>query len=188
MENFDSNDSRGNGIKKLGKVLIYIIVMAVVFIGGGAFYKYVFEGQPPKRAANAGLAQVTVEVTPEVVAITPIPTQVPTPKINFSPTPSPAATAKPKLSQRQRVLEEMHKMINSKVVADFVWGEVPITEEGVDKLITEVSATTFPDRDKLLTILENWKLNDFTNAVNDHNYIWEQLGGSIGKATALRKQ
>jgi hypothetical protein len=79
-------------------------------------------------------------------------------------------------------------MINSKVVAEYVWGEVPVTEENVQKLIEEVKNTTFPDRDKLLTMLENWKNNDFENAVNDHNYIWEQLGGTVGKATALRDQ
>jgi len=185
MENFDSNDSKGNGIKKVGKAIIYIIVLAVVFVGGGAFYKYVYEGQSPNGIKTVDSAPAIVEVTPEVVAMTPIPTQMPTPKTISSPTP--IATAKPKITQRQRILEEMHKMVNSKVVADFVWGEVPITEESVDKLITEVSSTTFPDRDKLLTILENWKINDFTNAVNDHNYVWEQLGGSVGKATALKK-
>lgn len=209
MDNFSSGN-KNNGLKKLGKVLSYIIVITVAFVGGGAFYKYVL-GDYDKSVTASDNTQVAAEVTPDSAASsvinqaasskltpTPIPsptqTTGPSPALTASPvqttvtTPTPAVSPKPKITQRQRILEEMHKMINSKVVAEYVWGEVPVTEENVEKLIEEVKSTTFSDRDKLLTMLENWKNNDFENAVNDHNYIWEQLGGTVGKATALRAQ
>ena len=205
MDNFDSGNNGRNGFGKAAKVILYIFLMAVVFIGGGATYKYVFEGQLQNGLNDGNLSPAAAQVSPDQEAYTPI---TPTPsqtasvpaqdktKMN-SPTPNNTSpfTSKPTIvptpkqqTQRERILVEMHKMVNSKVEADFIWGEIPITEEAVDKLITEVSETKFPDRDKLLTMLENWKLSDFSNAVNDHNYIWGQLGGTIGKATALRAQ
>jgi len=202
MDNFSSGN-KSNGFKVLGKALAYIIVITVAFVGGGAFYKYVLQGYENKATAG-DTTQVAAEITPDSGTSSSLINQTVSPKISplpsptltispqptqaVTPTPTPTTSPKPKITQRQRILEEMHKMINSKVVAEYVWGEVPVTEENVEKLIEEVKGTTFPDRDKLLTMLENWKNNDFENAVNDHNYIWEQLGGTVGKATALREQ
>lgn len=198
MDNFDSGNNGRNGFGKAARVILYIFILAAVFVGGGATYKYVIEGQLQNSLVDSNLSPAAVQVTPPQDAYTPVtpaPTQtalvpaqtdkgrVATP----SPTPKITVTPQPKQqSQREKILVEMHKMINTKVEADFVWGEIPITEEGVNKLIDEVTETKFADRDKLLTMLENWKLSDFSNAVNDHNYIWTQLGGTIGKATALR--
>ncbi|GMQ60461.1 hypothetical protein AN1V17_48610 [Vallitalea sediminicola] len=87
----------------------------------------------------------------------------------------------------EEVWEEMHMMANTKIVADEIWGEIEITEERVDYLITEVLVSEYSDRKKLLSILYNWKNKDFSCAVDEHNYLWEKLGGSVGKAYELRK-
>lgn len=87
----------------------------------------------------------------------------------------------------EEVLEEMHMMANTKIIADEIWGEIEITEERVDFLIVEVMASDYPDRKELLTILYNWKNENFSNAVDEHNYLWEKLGGNIGKAYKLKE-
>ena len=33
--------------------------------------------------------------------------------------------------------------------------------------------------------LTKWKKGDFSNAVKVHNYVWEMLGGNVGKAEEL---
>ncbi|GKX29066.1 hypothetical protein SH1V18_15460 [Vallitalea longa] len=87
---------------------------------------------------------------------------------------------------QEKVWEEMHMMANTKIIADEIWGELEITEERVDFLIIEVLASDYPDKKILLTILYNWKNEDFSNAVDEHNYLWGKLGGNVGKAYELR--
>ena len=41
------------------------------------------------------------------------------------------------------------------------------------------------DRMHLRNSLTKWKKGDFSNAVKVHNYVWEMLGGNIGKAEEL---
>jgi hypothetical protein len=82
----------------------------------------------------------------------------------------------------------MHKMINTKIVAEDgeIWGEIAITTNKCNQLITEVTDSGYPDKATLLQFLTLWKDNDFANGVNEHNYLWDGLHGTIGKAKALR--
>ncbi|WP_461207890.1 DUF6241 domain-containing protein [Clostridium sp. DL1XJH146] len=89
---------------------------------------------------------------------------------------------------RTAVINEMHNMSNTLIVADDIWTEEDITDSSVSKLIKEVSSSDFKDKERLLEILERWKEEDFSQGVTDHNYLWNQLGGTIGRATALREQ
>lgn len=86
----------------------------------------------------------------------------------------------------EEVWEEMHQMANTKIKADEIWGEIEITEDRVNALIIEVLSSKYPDKKRLLTILYNWKKQEFSNAVEEHNYLWRKLGGTIGKAYELR--
>lgn len=88
---------------------------------------------------------------------------------------------------QKTVWDEMHKMANTKILAEHIWGEIEITEEKVNKLLTEVMASDYSDKKQLLAILDNWKNGDFGNAVNEHNYLWDKLGGTVGKAYDLRE-
>jgi len=81
---------------------------------------------------------------------------------------------------------EMHKMANTKIIADQVWGEIDITAERVNALISEISLSDFEDKEILLNTLSNWKNDDFSNAVQEHNYLWEKLNGTVGEAYELK--
>ena len=85
-----------------------------------------------------------------------------------------------------KVYDNLHKMANTKVVADAVWGKLDIEEGRVNKLILEVMNSEYEDKEKLLSILRNWKNGDFTHCVEEHNYFWVKLNGNVGQATALK--
>ncbi|HZK53637.1 MAG TPA: DUF6241 domain-containing protein [Desulfosporosinus sp.] len=86
------------------------------------------------------------------------------------------------------IYTEMHKMINTKIVAEDgeVWGEILITIEKCYKVIKDVNETDYVDKDILLQYLANWKAGDFTHAVAEHNYLWGALDGTVGRAKSLR--
>lgn len=89
-------------------------------------------------------------------------------------------------TNRKKILVTMHEMANTKVEATEVWGEEEITEEKVNLLIIKVVASDFEDEHTLLSILKKWKYEDFSSADIDHNYVWEQLGGTVGRATGVK--
>ncbi|MGL4913657.1 MAG: DUF6241 domain-containing protein [Romboutsia sp.] len=41
------------------------------------------------------------------------------------------------------------------------------------------------DREYLALLLEDWKIGDFDNAVEVHNYVWNMLNGEVGEAGSL---
>lgn len=88
---------------------------------------------------------------------------------------------------QKEMWDTLHKMANTKIVADQIWGETEITPERVDRLLEEVEQSAYPDKIRLLDMLNRWKDGDFSQAVEEHNYLWEKLDGTVGKATGLRK-
>lgn len=86
------------------------------------------------------------------------------------------------------VYNTMHKMINTKIVAidGKIWGEIEITPDKCNQLISEITKSKYPDKGTLIIFLTNWKNNNFRNAVTEHNYLWDELGGTIGKANDIR--
>lgn len=93
-----------------------------------------------------------------------------------------------KVRPEEEVWEELHKMANTKIVAEEIWGRIEITEEKCDELIKEVSLSSYSHKEEMLRMLNNWKADDFRNAVAEHNYVWELLGGTIGKAYDLNEE
>jgi len=94
-----------------------------------------------------------------------------------------------KISENElKVYNTMHKMINTKIVAEDgkIWGEIVITPENCQTLITEVTKSSYSDKDTLLQFLTRWKANNFNSGVGEHNYLWDGLDGTIGKAESLR--
>gem|GEM_PF-1503688 len=86
------------------------------------------------------------------------------------------------------VYNRMHKMINTKIVAEDgkIWGEVEITSEGCNQLIKEVTQSGYYDKTTLLEFLNRWKNRNFASGVDEHNYLWNGLNGTIGKAKAIK--
>jgi hypothetical protein len=84
------------------------------------------------------------------------------------------------------VINVMPKMSNTKIVAEYIWGNETITEEKVNGFIIKTKSLNSPDKQLLLDILYRWKDGNFINAVNEHNYLWIVLNGTVGEAYALR--
>ncbi|MBU3110983.1 DUF6241 domain-containing protein [Clostridium lacusfryxellense] len=86
------------------------------------------------------------------------------------------------------VYNKMHKMINTKIVAEDgkIWGEVAITPEKCQALIKDITKSGYSDKDTLIQFLARWKDNNFSSGVDEHNYLWDGLDGTIGKAESLR--
>ena len=40
----------------------------------------------------------------------------------------------------------------------------------------------------MLEVLTRWENNDFSQAVEEHNYFWRKLGGTVGKAISLKEE
>ena len=62
------------------------------------------------------------------------------------------------------------------------------TQARIDRLlyVVERNQTVLDYSDFLpIRILEKWQAGNFSNAVTDHNSIWDLQGGTIGEATRL---
>ena len=82
--------------------------------------------------------------------------------------------------------EKVHHMANTIIIANDgqVWGKAEITKEAVNKIINDLKGND----DYLSNELEKWANKDFSNGVEVHNYVWDKLDGSIGKAKALNEE
>jgi hypothetical protein len=99
---------------------------------------------------------------------------------------------KVKLDNPWVIIEHMHKMANARIIAvdGEVWGEEPMDPEVINGLLLAAKAyehdpsnTWAPDA---IEILERWKTGDFSKCVEDHNYVWGLLDGTVGEAACLR--
>lgn len=93
------------------------------------------------------------------------------------------------LDTPEKIYNTLHEMVNTKIVAEngLIWGLKPMTKDRIEAVQKAVKALGIKD-DKINEMLKKWHKQDFSDCVNEHNYIWENyLKGSIGKAVALRK-
>ncbi|MBU3180980.1 DUF6241 domain-containing protein [Clostridium psychrophilum] len=145
------------------------IALVIAILGAGGYYS---QHKPDKQGSPSIVQAVQIKknIVNKVVAIKP-------------------NESTDVISDQEAVLyNKMHKMINTKIVAvdGEVWGEVPITTNNCNQLIAEVKDSGYPDKVTLLQFLTTWKNNDYANGVNQHNYLWNGLHGTIGKAKSLR--
>jgi len=88
----------------------------------------------------------------------------------------------------KELLNEVHGMTHQKVEADQKWGSSEITRDKIETMFTVVSEKSFKDgelKSILLSILEPWTKGDFSDAVEEHNLIWNYKDGNIGEAKRL---
>jgi len=90
-------------------------------------------------------------------------------------------------TREEAIYNLMHYMINTKIKSDVIWGTLELTKNRVHILADAVNASSWSDKNQLLEILNRWKNDDFSLAVEDHNYILDKLGGKDGKATGIKK-
>ncbi|MGM7634365.1 DUF6241 domain-containing protein [Bacillus sp. Hm123] len=91
-------------------------------------------------------------------------------------------------STEDEVLDVMNKMTHQFVIADDKWGAVEMTPERIDELIEIVSTNSYPNKEKMLVILEKWKKGSFEKMDEDHNIIWDMQDGNIGKAKGIMSE
>ncbi|MGG7058357.1 DUF6241 domain-containing protein [Clostridium nigeriense] len=80
-------------------------------------------------------------------------------------------------------------MSNTKIVAEDnqIWGMIEMDPEYITSLKTLIEKVDYQDRDYMLEVLTRWQNNDFSQAVDEHNYFWRKLGGTVGKAISLKE-
>lgn len=83
--------------------------------------------------------------------------------------------------------ETIHYMTHGLVQANKKWGKIELTADRVERLryVAELNSNTYNNGARYVTILEHWSEGDFSNAVEDHNFIWGLWNGTVGKATRL---
>lgn len=159
-----------------GKLLaVCSVLLVLVIIGTGSYFI-------TEKKLSAVESTTVVEASPlkkEVVNKTVVNSAVVIKQYDFS----------KKISKEElAVYNKMHKMINTKIVAEDgkIWGEVAITPEKCQALIKDITKSGYSDKDTLLQFLARWKDNNFSSGVDEHNYLWDGLDGTIGKAESLR--
>ncbi len=87
------------------------------------------------------------------------------------------------------IYDILHRMSNTKIIAadNQVWGKIEITNDYVLSLKSFIEKFDYTDKDYLLEVLNRWENNDFSKAVEEHNYFWKKLGGTVGKAISLKE-
>lgn len=86
---------------------------------------------------------------------------------------------------QEKVLDTMHKMTHQKVVALEKWGAFEMAENRINELYTIVEKSGFYKKDFILSILDKWKIGDFSTIDEDHNAIWTKQEGNVGKARGI---
>ncbi|ETI69413.1 DUF6241 domain-containing protein [Neobacillus vireti] len=88
------------------------------------------------------------------------------------------------------IQKAIHSMSHSKVYAEQKWTHLEPTQERIDRLLDVLDRNHLDlnHRDLYISILERWKVGDFSKAVSDHNKIWNLQGGTVGKATRLLRE
>jgi hypothetical protein len=83
-----------------------------------------------------------------------------------------------------KVYSVMHKMANTKIIAEdgMIWGSIAINKKNINTVRSIVEKIDYKDRPYLLSVLKRWENNDFKLAPQEHNYFWEMLGGTVGRA------
>ncbi|QWG26853.1 PRK06770 family protein [Bacillus mycoides] len=87
-------------------------------------------------------------------------------------------------ASEDEIISTMHRMIHQKVKSSEKWGFIEMTNKEIRSAKNAVeSSTNFKHKSKLLSTLERWEKGDFSQTVEEHNFLWEIQGGDTGKAT-----
>lgn len=83
----------------------------------------------------------------------------------------------------------IHAMSHQKVKAEQKWSVHLITKQRVERLLEIAKMNqenkTYERAQLYVEILSRWAEGDFSQAIEDHNSIWQLQNGNVGKAYAL---
>lgn len=85
-----------------------------------------------------------------------------------------------------QIYDKVHLMANTIIVAEDgqIWGKYEITKDD----LVDVKNKLLNNDDYLYNELSKWLELDFSNSVEVHNYVWQKLGGTVGKAEKLNEE
>jgi len=80
----------------------------------------------------------------------------------------------------------IHGMSHQKVEAEDKWTFYELKPERVEWLLgTLDKAEGIENKSEYKRILNKWSQGDFSTADEDHNKVWNMLGGTVGRATGI---
>ena len=88
-------------------------------------------------------------------------------------------------STEDEVIGVMHKMTHQKVRAERKIGAIPMVEDTINQVYDIVSNSNFANKEKMLEIVGIWKKGWFHNIDSNHNFLWKQQEGSVGRAYGI---
>ncbi|MGE7864120.1 PRK06770 family protein [Bacillus mobilis] len=89
----------------------------------------------------------------------------------------------PQISEGE-IISTMHKMVHQKVKSSEKWGFVEMTTKEIYSVKKGIeNSTDFQYKTKLLSIINRWETGDFSQTVEEHNFLWSLQGGDTGEAT-----
>ncbi|WP_260988438.1 DUF6241 domain-containing protein [Bacillus pseudomycoides] len=85
------------------------------------------------------------------------------------------------------IIDSMHKMTHQKGMANEKNGFIAMSSDNIKKLCQLVNdSDMLTDKEKYSQILDRWEKGDFSQAVEEHNDMWERADGNVhGKAYRL---
>lgn len=95
--------------------------------------------------------------------------------------------------ESEDIYKMIHEMANTLIVAEdgLIYGTIPINHKNINRAMAIIKDTTAISEDEKLVfmnILQDWKEKDFSNGVQAHNYAWNKLNGTIGRAKDLKTE
>lgn len=83
----------------------------------------------------------------------------------------------------QELLEILHKMTHQKVRAQKKWGFIQMTEVNLIAVKEVLEENPILNENiNMLEMVNTWLNNEFSNIVADHNSLWGEKEGTVGKA------
>lgn len=83
----------------------------------------------------------------------------------------------------QELLEILHKMTHQKVRAQKKWGFIQMTEVNLIAVKEVLEENPILNENiNMLEMVDTWLNNEFSNIVADHNSLWGEKEGTVGKA------
>ncbi len=93
--------------------------------------------------------------------------------------------ASPAEVDEKEIVQQIHYMSNTLIKAgdNQVWGTEEVNKASIDKVLRMLDQAPVNTRTKKLReIVARWQQGDFSQIVDDHNYVWHLLGGTVGFA------
>jgi hypothetical protein len=79
----------------------------------------------------------------------------------------------------------MHEMANGLIIPHDgkIWGVKEMNQDNINTaLYMAENSRQSEEKESLIEIARNWGKSDFSSIVDDHNFVWDMLGGTVGRA------